>query len=318
MNRNLGRRTGLSLALLVTLLMAGACGQAHIEPPAGDAARGQALWAQSACAACHGAGAEGAVGGPALVDTPLSVRDVTGLVRRGTVNMPPFAAEQVSDEDLADMYAWWQNPSVAGSTDAGVCVDDVCVAPTAEGAGFSTASATAGIQNPWPQSPCAGCHGVSAEGGIGPALAGTALGPAEFQAAVRQGPGSMPAYSAAELSDQDVQALYDALQAPPAPAVTALPAAAAAPTATAMAPAATSTAAVQQHPWLRVGCANCHGKRAEGGTGPALAGEDWEYEKYVRKVREGDDGMPAFSTARVSDADLQVIYDWLLAGAPAP
>ena len=312
MNASWSRRTAAALALLGSLLVAGACGRAHTEPPAGDAARGQSLWAQSACATCHGAGAEGAQGGPALVHTPLSLSDVTGLVRRGTVNMPSFSEQQVSDQDLQDMYAWWQSPTAAQSTEPGVCVD-ACAAPaTAEGAGFGPAPTDAGTQNPWPQSPCAGCHGASAEGGIGPALAGTSLSLAEFQAVVRQGPGSMPAYSAADLSDQAVQALFGALQAPPAPAVT-LP-----PAATAAAPAATSTAAVQQHPWLQAGCAGCHGRRAEGGTGPTLAGEDWEYEKYVRKVREGDNGMPAFSVSQLSDAEMRIIYDWILAGAPSP
>lgn len=127
MNGSWSRRTA-ALALLVSLLVAGACGGAHIEPPAGDAARGQALWAQSACATCHGAGAEGAKGGPALAQTPLFLHDVTGLVRRGTVNMPSFSEQQVSDQDLADMYAWWQSPTAAQSTEPGVCVD-ACAAP---------------------------------------------------------------------------------------------------------------------------------------------------------------------------------------------
>ena len=302
MNGSWSKRTADALALLVSLLVAGACGRAHIEPSAGDAARGQALWAQSACATCHGAGAEGATGGPALAHTPLTLHDVTGLVRRGTVNMPSFSEQQVGDQDLQDMYAWWQSPAAAQSTEPAVCVD-ACAAPaTAEGAGFGPAPTDASPQNPWSQSPCAGCHGARAEGGIGPALAGRPLSLAEFQAAVRQGPGSMPAYSPTELSDQALQALYGSLQAPAAPAN----------------PPATATPAVQQHPWLQAGCAGCHGARAEGGSGPTLAGEDWEYEKYVRKVREGDNGMPAFSTDRLSDADMRIIYDWLLAGAPAP
>ncbi|HNS50082.1 MAG TPA: cytochrome c [Anaerolineae bacterium] len=323
MNRAHGRRTAIALTLLVTLLLAGACAQEHPEPPTGDAARGQDLWVRSACASCHGAAAEGAAGGPALVDTPLSLRDVTGLVRRGTVNMPPFSPEQLSDQDLQDIYAWWHNPlAFPESTGTGVCTD-ACGAPATDpGGGFGPAPTSAASQDPWPQSPCAGCHGTNAQGGAGPALAGRSLSLADFQSAVRQGPGSMPAYSTAELSDQALQALFDSLQAPAVPVAppadlpaTATPEVPAAPPADLP---ATATPAVQQHLWLQAGCAACHGQQAEGGSGPRLAGEDWEYDKYVRKVREGDDGMPAFSSDRLSDADMRAIYDWLLAGAPVP
>ena len=40
---------------------------------------------------------------------------------------------------------------------------------------------------------CAGCHGSSAEGGVGPALAGTGLDAATVAAVVEQGRGVMPA-----------------------------------------------------------------------------------------------------------------------------
>jgi len=287
MNRSHGRHAAVTLALLATLLLAGACGQAATEVPAGDAARGQTLWAQSSCMACHGANAEGAKGGPALLDTPLTLRDVTGLVRRGTPNMPGYSAEQLSDQDLEDMFAWFLDPSAVASATA--ACDEACAAPTV----------ASGVQNPWPQSPCASCHGASAEGGIGPALAGRSLTLAGFQATVREGRGSMPAFSTAQLSDQALQALFDALQpgagfSPADGQGTALPTA-------------------NEHPWVRAGCAACHGANAEGGSVEGLAGEDVSFEKLQRAVREGEEGMPAYETSQVSEADLQVIYDWLIA-----
>ncbi len=285
MNRSHGRRAAVALALLATLLLAGACGQAHTEAPAGDAARGQTLWAQSACMACHGANAEGAKGGPALADTPLSLRDVTAITRRGTVNMPAFSAEQLSDQDLQDMYAWFLDPSAVASATA--ACDIACPAPTAASA----------AQSPWPQSPCAACHGARAEGGIGPALAGRSLTLAGFQATVREGRGSMPAFSTALLSDQALQALFDALQ----PGASFSPA------------AGQGTALPTTNPWVGAGCASCHGTNAEGGSVGGLAGEDISFKKLQRAVRRGEEGMPVYDTSQVGDADLQAIYDWLSA-----
>jgi mono/diheme cytochrome c family protein len=286
MNRSHGRRAAVAVALLATLLLAGACGQAPVEAQAGDAARGQTLWAQSSCMACHGAHAEGAEGGPALLDTPLTLRDITGLVRRGTPNMPAYSAERLSDQDLQDMFAWFVDPSAVASATA--ACDVACPAPAASAA-----------QNPWPQSPCAGCHGASAEGGIGPALAGGQLSLAGFQATVREGRGSMPAFSTAQLSDQALRALFDALRpgagfSPAGGQGTALP-------------------TDNVHAWVRAGCAECHGANAEGGSVGGLAGEEVSFEKLQRAVREGEEGMPAYETSQVSEADLQVIYDWLMA-----
>jgi len=287
MNRSHGRRAAATLALLATLLLAGACGHAPTEVPAGDAVRGQTLWAQSACMACHAASAEGARGGPALLDTPLTLRDVSGLVRRGTPNMPAYSAEQLSDQDLQDMYAWFLDSSAVVAATA--ACDLACPAPTV----------ASGAQNPWPQSPCASCHGASAEGGTGPALAGRSLTLAGFQSAVRRGRSGMPAYSTAQLSDQALQALFDALQpgavfSPTSGEGTALPKAIV-------------------HPWVRAGCAACHGANAEGGSVDGLAGVDVSFEKLERAVREGEEGMPAYDASQVSEADLQQIYGWLIA-----
>jgi len=255
-----GGRTAAVVALLTILLFAAACGAAGTGTAAGDAARGQAVWVQSPCSGCHGLGAEGAAGGPALAGTPLTLHDVTGIVRRGGPGMPAYSADQLGDQDLQDLYAWFQNP-VAGPT----------AAPG---------------ESPWPQSGCAGCHGPNAEGGTGPGLAGTAQAFSGFEQVVRQGRGSMPAFSAAQLSDQALQALYAWLTAKPA---------------------------VQQSPWVQAGCAGCHGANAE-----SLERGELSLDRLQRVVRRGEEEMPAFSTAQLSDADLQAIYEWLMAGSPSP
>jgi len=256
--------TPLALGLLAVVLLVGACGATPAGPVSqGDAAHGQSLWAQSACMGCHGVDAQGSRGGPALVDTPLTVRDVTNIVRRGGPGMPKYSASQIGDQDLQDMYAWFQNPVPAATGELG--------------------------QDPWTQSACAGCHGASALGGSGPSLAGTSQPFAAFQTTVRQGGRGMPPFSAAEISDQTLQAIHAWLQAQ------------------AQVPTA------QQTPWVQAGCGGCHGANAEGGSAPALAGEEFSYDKFQRAVREGEEGMPAYSTSQISEADLQRMYAWLMA-----
>jgi mono/diheme cytochrome c family protein len=257
-------RTWLALDLLAIVLLAGACGATQTGPVTqGDATRGQSLWAQSACMGCHGVNAQGSTGGPALANTPLTIHDVTNIVRRGGPGMPKYSASQTSDQTLQDVYAWFQNPVPA---------------------------ATGGLgQDPWTQSACAGCHGASALGGSGPSLAGTSQPFAAFQAVVRQGARGMPPFSGTQIGDQTLQAIYAWLQAQ------------------AQVPAA------QQNPWVQAGCGGCHGANAEGGSAPALAGEEISYDRFQRVVRGGEEEMPAYSTGQISDTDLQRMYDWLMA-----
>ncbi|MGI8914785.1 MAG: c-type cytochrome, partial [Chloroflexota bacterium] len=78
---------------------------------------------------------------------------------------------------------------------------------------------------------CVACHGNNGEGKIGPKIAGTGLTFAEVLHQVRQPRGQMPPFSAQQVSDAQVQQIYDYLEslAPPtvAPAPTAVVTAAA-------------------------------------------------------------------------------------------
>jgi mono/diheme cytochrome c family protein len=74
-------------------------------------------------------------------------------------------------------------------------------------------------QQLWAQKPCIGCHGVNAEGNIGPRLAGTSLEFDEVLLRVRAGKAPMPAFTEDEVSDLELQHIYAWLQslAPPTP-----------------------------------------------------------------------------------------------------
>jgi mono/diheme cytochrome c family protein len=341
-------RIGLALGLLALVLLAAACAPAQSGPVApGDATNGGNLWFQSACVGCHGLNAEGSELGPALAHTPLTLHEVTSITRRGGPGMPKYPASQISDADLQDLYAWWQNP----------------VPPAAAVPG----------QDPWTLANCAGCHGRDGRGGSGPGLVGTSWPFAQFQAVVRGGAHGMPAYSEAQVSDQTLQAMYDWLQAQaqgPAPTAAAAPerdpwstwacagchgrdgrggsgpglvgtawpfaqfqavvrggargmpafseAQISDETLQAMydwlqAQAEGPAPAAQPAPWVQAGCGACHGANAEGATATRLTGEDLSYDEFQRVVRGGEEGMPAYSASQVSDADLRQMYDWLMA-----
>ena len=56
---------------------------------------------------------------------------------------------------------------------------------------------------------CASCHGQDFSGAMGPALAGTSLAEDEFTSTVREGQGSMPAFSEDQIADDELTALYE-------------------------------------------------------------------------------------------------------------
>jgi mono/diheme cytochrome c family protein len=61
---------------------------------------------------------------------------------------------------------------------------------------------------------CAGCHGAAAEGGVGPALAGTGLDAAMVAAVVQQGRGVMPAGIVSGQEQADVVAYVVSISSP--------------------------------------------------------------------------------------------------------
>jgi mono/diheme cytochrome c family protein len=60
----------------------------------------------------------------------------------------------------------------------------------------------------WPQLPCSGCHGASAQGDIGPRLAGTGLSFDQVLARVRLGKAPMPAFPETAVSDLVLRHVY--------------------------------------------------------------------------------------------------------------
>ena len=82
--------------------------QAQATAPAGNAQNGRKIFQTYGCYQCHGREAQGGVG-PRLGPRPISWTAFSRYVRQPTDQMPPYTAKVVSDQELADMYAFLQS-----------------------------------------------------------------------------------------------------------------------------------------------------------------------------------------------------------------
>jgi mono/diheme cytochrome c family protein len=77
-----------------------------VAASAEDSANGKRLYEKDGCYECHGYAAQGGRDGPRLAATSLSVQALTRYVRRPFGAMPAFTAKVLSDQELADIYAY--------------------------------------------------------------------------------------------------------------------------------------------------------------------------------------------------------------------
>ena len=72
--------------------------------PAGNVENGRKAFVQHGCFSCHGYSGEGGPGAR-LAQNPITYQAFAEYVRHPKRTMPPFGT-QVSDQELADMYAY--------------------------------------------------------------------------------------------------------------------------------------------------------------------------------------------------------------------
>ena len=89
---------GITLAVLLVATFAGSV---LAQTPAGDAAKGQALYLKNGCYECHGTVAQGGTG-PRIAPRTGSL----AYVRKPAGQMPPYTAKAMPDADLADVLAY--------------------------------------------------------------------------------------------------------------------------------------------------------------------------------------------------------------------
>lgn len=94
-------------ATLAAVLVAGsAAALAQSAAPAGDAARGHALYMKDMCWTCHATDGHGTQYGPRLAPHAMAWDGFTHQVREPRSSMPPYGSKFVTDQDLADIHAY--------------------------------------------------------------------------------------------------------------------------------------------------------------------------------------------------------------------
>ena len=88
--------------------------------PSGNAEAGKKIFTKDGCYECHGREGQGAAqgAGPRIGPPLLSYEAFTKYVHQPTGQMPPYTSKVISDQDLADIYAYLQSrPKATPSKD---------------------------------------------------------------------------------------------------------------------------------------------------------------------------------------------------------
>jgi mono/diheme cytochrome c family protein len=82
------------------------------DAPAGNAVEGKRLYLAVGCFTCHGrSGQGGAMNGPApiLAKTAMPFDGFKGQLRQPANDMPPYSEKVMSEQQIADIYAFVQS-----------------------------------------------------------------------------------------------------------------------------------------------------------------------------------------------------------------
>jgi ubiquinol-cytochrome c reductase cytochrome c subunit len=80
------------------------------DAPAGNAENGKRTFNKIGCYECHGREGQGStMSGPRIAPDPVPFEVLASYVRKPRGEMPPYTAKVVSDQELADIYAFLQS-----------------------------------------------------------------------------------------------------------------------------------------------------------------------------------------------------------------
>ena len=176
----------------------------------GNPQNGKLVFMSQSCSKCHGSQGEassapGQKGGvPKIAPTALTLADFIQRVRKPKGTMPPFVSHQVSDLELADVYAFLQSSAPPGEQKVS---DEIHTDPR-------------NGQQLFREYVCYECH---LSHGQGSRVTGVRVGPPQiplsaFIRYVRAPTGEMPPYTERTVSDQELSDMFAFLKSVPQPA----------------------------------------------------------------------------------------------------
>ena len=95
-------------------------GEKSEAAPAGNAETGKKIFMKDGCYECHGREGQGAAeaAGPRIGPLQISFDAFAKYIHQPTGQMPPYSSKAISDQDLADIFAYLQSrPKAAPSKD---------------------------------------------------------------------------------------------------------------------------------------------------------------------------------------------------------
>src|ERR1043165_7733549 len=99
------------------IILASALAWAQVAQAAPSAATGREVFHRAGCYECHNYQGQGGVG-PRLAPKPLPLEAPPSHVRNAHGNMSPYAPAVLTDDELADIYAYLQSVSAGPSADS--------------------------------------------------------------------------------------------------------------------------------------------------------------------------------------------------------
>lgn len=98
------------LALLVMISVPAVAQKSQTKSASGNAAKGKELYNRDGCYECHGRAGQGSIlSGPRIGPDPIPFSALVSLVREPQGQMPPYTRKVMSDNELADIFAFLQN-----------------------------------------------------------------------------------------------------------------------------------------------------------------------------------------------------------------
>jgi mono/diheme cytochrome c family protein len=156
---------------------------------------------------------------------------------------------------------------------------------------------------------CADCHGSTGQGSgrAGSRLAPDPIALVPFTEQLRRPRNTMPSYSEAVLSNEEVRAIHAYLGSLPKAEAAG---SAAAPTTRSDRPGSSS---LGRKLYMRTGCYQCHGVQGQGAGfyGPQIAPNPISLDLFARQLRLPRGKMPIYTPIVLSDQDLRDIYAYM-------